>query len=175
MFQKIAEKAENLIYPELRPYGRSERARLLKQVSETPFDLIEMGRNSFRVGGRGRPYPLCHSRLWAGQPYCAGTRQFLGRRSAARHHGWPVSASASETWTALAAQLGAAFKRGETGFRAMNRGALWMRHQAGKPDKKWQRQQERKGPLKGSDPVNRHSRGVCYLGDQDTFRSAQQE
>ena len=41
MFQKIAEKADNLIYPELRPYGRSERARLLKQASETPFDLIE--------------------------------------------------------------------------------------------------------------------------------------
>jgi len=28
LFQKIAEKIENWLYPELRPYGRSERARL---------------------------------------------------------------------------------------------------------------------------------------------------
>ena len=41
LFQKTAEKIENLLYPELRPYGRSERARLLKEASETPFDFIE--------------------------------------------------------------------------------------------------------------------------------------
>jgi hypothetical protein len=41
MFQRIVEKVENLLYPELRAYGRSERARLLKKASETPLDLIE--------------------------------------------------------------------------------------------------------------------------------------
>ena len=41
LFQKIAERVENLLYPELRRYDRSERARLLKQASETPFDFIE--------------------------------------------------------------------------------------------------------------------------------------
>ncbi|MBM3732253.1 MAG: hypothetical protein FJW24_02090 [Acidimicrobiia bacterium] len=32
---------ENLLYPELRPYGRSDRDRLLQKASETPFDFIE--------------------------------------------------------------------------------------------------------------------------------------
>jgi hypothetical protein len=41
MFEKAAEKIENLLYPELRPYGRSERARLLRKASETPLDFIE--------------------------------------------------------------------------------------------------------------------------------------
>jgi hypothetical protein len=41
MLQQLQERIENFIYPELRPYGRSERARLLRKASETPLDLIE--------------------------------------------------------------------------------------------------------------------------------------
>lgn len=41
MIQKIKEEIENLLYPELRPYGRSDRDRLLRKASETPLDLIE--------------------------------------------------------------------------------------------------------------------------------------
>jgi hypothetical protein len=39
--QSIKEKIENLLYPELRPYGRNERGRLLRVANKTPFDLIE--------------------------------------------------------------------------------------------------------------------------------------
>ena len=39
--QSIKEKIENLLYPELRPYGRNERDRLLRAANKTPFDLIE--------------------------------------------------------------------------------------------------------------------------------------
>lgn len=35
MLQKIVEKVENLVYPELRAYSRSDRARLLKKASES--------------------------------------------------------------------------------------------------------------------------------------------
>jgi hypothetical protein len=41
MLQKVAEKIENLLYPELRPYGRGDRARLLRKASETPLDFVE--------------------------------------------------------------------------------------------------------------------------------------
>ena len=41
MFQKVAETIEDLLYPELRSYGRSDRARMLRKASETPLDLIE--------------------------------------------------------------------------------------------------------------------------------------
>ncbi len=41
IFQKVVETFENLVYPELRAYSRSDRARLLKKASETPLDLIE--------------------------------------------------------------------------------------------------------------------------------------
>ena len=41
MFEAIKQETENLLYPELRPYGRDDRDRLLKRASETPFDLIE--------------------------------------------------------------------------------------------------------------------------------------
>jgi len=41
MFQQLQERIENFIYPELRPYARSERARLLRKASEMPLDLIE--------------------------------------------------------------------------------------------------------------------------------------
>jgi hypothetical protein len=32
---------ENLLYPEVRPYGRADRDRLLKKASETPLDMVE--------------------------------------------------------------------------------------------------------------------------------------
>jgi hypothetical protein len=41
MTQRFKEKIENLLYPELRPYGRGDRDRLLKRASNTPLDLIE--------------------------------------------------------------------------------------------------------------------------------------
>jgi hypothetical protein len=41
MIQRIKEEIESLLYPELRPYGRSDRDRLLRKASETPFDFIE--------------------------------------------------------------------------------------------------------------------------------------
>jgi hypothetical protein len=37
----IQEEIENLLYPELRPYGRAERDRLLKKASDTPLDFTE--------------------------------------------------------------------------------------------------------------------------------------
>ncbi len=41
MIQKITEEIENLLYPELRPYRRNDRTRLLRKASETPLDFIE--------------------------------------------------------------------------------------------------------------------------------------
>jgi hypothetical protein len=41
MLQKIKEKIENLLYPELRPYGREDRDRFLRKASDTPLDYIE--------------------------------------------------------------------------------------------------------------------------------------
>ena len=41
VIQRIKEEIENLLYPELRPYGRTDRDRLLRKASETPLDLIE--------------------------------------------------------------------------------------------------------------------------------------
>ena len=41
MFQKVVQTVENLVYPELRTYSRSDRARLLRKASEIPLDLIE--------------------------------------------------------------------------------------------------------------------------------------
>jgi hypothetical protein len=41
MINRIAEVLENLAYPELRPYGRAERDRLLEKAGETQLDLIE--------------------------------------------------------------------------------------------------------------------------------------
>ena len=41
MIQKITDEIENLLYPELRPYRRNDRARLLRKATETPLDSIE--------------------------------------------------------------------------------------------------------------------------------------
>jgi hypothetical protein len=41
MIQKINEEIENLLYPELRPYGRSDRDRLLREAAKTPLDFME--------------------------------------------------------------------------------------------------------------------------------------
>lgn len=41
MIEKITEEIENLLYPELRPYRRNDRTRLLRKASETPLNSIE--------------------------------------------------------------------------------------------------------------------------------------
>jgi hypothetical protein len=41
MIATIKREIENLIYPELRPYERADRARLLKKASETQLDVLE--------------------------------------------------------------------------------------------------------------------------------------
>lgn len=41
MFEKVAKKIEDIIYPELRSYRREDRARMLRKASETPLDFIE--------------------------------------------------------------------------------------------------------------------------------------
>ncbi|WP_197427272.1 hypothetical protein [Bradyrhizobium retamae] len=41
MIQNIKEEIENLLYPELRPYGRSDRDRLLRKASDTPLEPLE--------------------------------------------------------------------------------------------------------------------------------------
>jgi hypothetical protein len=41
MIHRIKEEIENLLYPELRPYGRTDRDRLLQKAAETPLDFIE--------------------------------------------------------------------------------------------------------------------------------------
>jgi len=39
--EQLKEQMENLLYPELRPYRRSDRDRLLREARETPFDFPE--------------------------------------------------------------------------------------------------------------------------------------
>jgi hypothetical protein len=41
MFERIRIEVENLLYPDLRPYGRIDRDRLLRGASKTPHDLVE--------------------------------------------------------------------------------------------------------------------------------------
>ena len=41
MIQMFKKTIENLLYPELRSYGRSDRDRLLREAAKTPLDLIE--------------------------------------------------------------------------------------------------------------------------------------
>jgi hypothetical protein len=41
MLAMLRMQIENMLYPELRPYERKERDRLLKAASNTPHDLIE--------------------------------------------------------------------------------------------------------------------------------------
>jgi hypothetical protein len=41
MIQRLKEAIENFLYPELRPYGRGDRDRLLERASKTPLDAIE--------------------------------------------------------------------------------------------------------------------------------------
>jgi hypothetical protein len=41
MLDRVAERFEDLFYPELRSFKRAERARMLRKASETPLDLIE--------------------------------------------------------------------------------------------------------------------------------------
>jgi hypothetical protein len=37
----LRELMENLLYPELRAYGRQDRARLLRDARQEPFELLE--------------------------------------------------------------------------------------------------------------------------------------
>jgi hypothetical protein len=39
--EQLKELFENLLYPELRTYGRKDRARLLQEASKEPFDFLE--------------------------------------------------------------------------------------------------------------------------------------
>ena len=41
MIERLRTQIENLLYPELRSYGRKDRDRLLQAASKTPHDLIE--------------------------------------------------------------------------------------------------------------------------------------
>ena len=41
MIQKLRRSVEDLLYPMLRPYNRSDRDRLLKEAKRTPLDVIE--------------------------------------------------------------------------------------------------------------------------------------
>jgi hypothetical protein len=38
---RLSELMENLLYPELRAYGRQDRARLLRDARQEPFELLE--------------------------------------------------------------------------------------------------------------------------------------
>jgi hypothetical protein len=38
---QLKESLETLLYPELRAYGREDRARLLREARNEPFDLVE--------------------------------------------------------------------------------------------------------------------------------------
>ena len=38
---RLGELMENLLYPELRGYGREDRARLLRDARQEPFELLE--------------------------------------------------------------------------------------------------------------------------------------
>ena len=39
--ETIKQQVENLLYPELRPYERADRVRLLKKASEMQLDMLE--------------------------------------------------------------------------------------------------------------------------------------
>jgi hypothetical protein len=39
--ETIRREVQNLLYPELRPYERADRDRLLKEATNTQFDLLE--------------------------------------------------------------------------------------------------------------------------------------
>jgi hypothetical protein len=41
MKETVKRAVEDFLYPQLRPYGRADRDRLLERASETPFDLLE--------------------------------------------------------------------------------------------------------------------------------------
>ncbi len=41
MIEQARERIENLLYPELRSYGRGDRDRLLREAAKTPLDPIE--------------------------------------------------------------------------------------------------------------------------------------
>ena len=41
MIEELRTHAENLLYPDLRPYGRSDRDRLLREAAKTSFDTLE--------------------------------------------------------------------------------------------------------------------------------------
>ena len=41
LIERITAEIETLLYPELRPYRRNDRTRLLRKASETPLDSIE--------------------------------------------------------------------------------------------------------------------------------------
>lgn len=41
MLEKARTELENLLYPDLRPYGRRDRDRLLREARETSHDWIE--------------------------------------------------------------------------------------------------------------------------------------
>jgi hypothetical protein len=43
MVQTVYEKVELVLYPDLRPYERTVRDRMLKQAADTPLDLVEWG------------------------------------------------------------------------------------------------------------------------------------
>ena len=38
---RLSELMENLLYPELRAYGRQDRARMLRDARQEPFELLE--------------------------------------------------------------------------------------------------------------------------------------
>jgi hypothetical protein len=41
IMDQLKELLENLLYPELRDYGREDRGRLLREARNEPFDLLE--------------------------------------------------------------------------------------------------------------------------------------
>jgi hypothetical protein len=41
MMQDIRKTIENVLYPDLRSYGRTDRDRLLREAGKAPFDFIE--------------------------------------------------------------------------------------------------------------------------------------
>jgi hypothetical protein len=41
LIERITAEIETVLYPELRPYRRNDRTRLLRKASETPLDSIE--------------------------------------------------------------------------------------------------------------------------------------
>ena len=90
MIEKIREQIENLLYPELRSYGRRDRDRLLREAAKTPLDFIDaLQRSRFWFGGAHRGYggqfPRCAYATW--------------------RHRRAVPCATNETWTALAAAL----------------------------------------------------------------------